>query len=183
MRKLLAVLLVVLAVVTTVLWWFKFEHFAPKVSLVAPLTALGRTTPFEVDVHTDTPGLRSASVQLVANGNTFALLSTTYPPGSFASSAVSDTRLHVEADLANLKVPEGAATIEVFVDTYAWHLSAKPSGPMLTVPVTVHLTPPKIELLTTQHNIRLGGVDVVVFRQSADTTRSGIEAHRSSSFI
>lgn len=183
MRKLLAVLLVGVALATAGVWWVKFEHSAPKVSLGAPLTVLGRTTPFDVDVHTGTPGLRDAKVRLVANGSgangaSFDLLTTAYPPGSFATSAVTDTRLHVEADLVTLKVPEGAATVEVFVDTYAWHLFAQPSGPLLTVPVTVHLTPPKIELLTTQHNVRLGGADVVVYRQSADTTRSGVEVDK-----
>src|SRR5207244_378312 len=69
-------------------------------------------------------------------------------------------------------------TVEVFVDTYAWHLWKPPSGPILSLPVTVHLTPPKVELLTTQHNIRLGGVDVVVFRQSPDATRSGVEVDK-----
>jgi murein DD-endopeptidase MepM/ murein hydrolase activator NlpD len=175
MRTLLALLLVVLAVVTMVLWWFEFEHFAPRVAMVAPLTGLGRKTPFDIDVHTDNPGLRSATVRLIANGTPFDLFSATYPAGTFTSSAGTDTRLHVDTDVAALKVPEGPATVEVFVDTYAWHLWGKPSGPALSVPVTVDLTPPKVELLTTQHNIRLGGVDVVVFRQSADTVSSGIE--------
>jgi murein DD-endopeptidase MepM/ murein hydrolase activator NlpD len=178
MRPLLAVLLVVLAVATTVVWWFKFEHFAPQVSLVAPLTDLGRGTPFDIDVHTDAPGLRSTSVRLTANGTTFELLSSTYPAGTWTSNASTDTRVHVDADLVERKVPEGAATIEVFVDTYAWHLWEPPREPILSVPVTVDLTPPKVELLTTQHNIRLGGVDLVVFRQSPDTTRSGIEVDK-----
>ena len=175
MRTLLAGLLVALAVAATVLWWFKFEHFGPQVSLAAPLPGLGRKTPFDIEVHADNPGLRSASVRLVANGTSVDLLNTTYPPGSFADSAVTDARLHVDVDLVNLKVPEGPATLEVFVDTHAWHLWRASSGPALSVPVTIHLSPPKVELLTTQHNIRLGGVDVVVFRQSPDTVSSGVE--------
>jgi murein DD-endopeptidase MepM/ murein hydrolase activator NlpD len=178
MRTLLAILLVGLAIVTTLLWWFEFEHFAPHVSLVTPVTALGRTTSFDVDIHSDTPGLRSAAVRLVANGTPYELLSTAFPRGTFTSRAVTDTRLHVEADLASLKVPAGPATIEVLVDTHAWHLGKKPAAPALSVPVTVHLTPPKVELLTTQCIVRLGGVDVAVFRQSADTASSGIEVDK-----
>jgi murein DD-endopeptidase MepM/ murein hydrolase activator NlpD len=178
MRTLLAILLVAVGAVTVVLWWFEFEHFPPSVSLVAPLTGLGRKTSFDVDVHTDSPGLRSAGVRLVANGATYDLLSTTYPAGTFTRGAVTDARLHVDADLARLKVPEGAASVEVFVETHAWHLRRQPSGPVLSVPVTVHLTPPKIELLTTQCTVRLGGVDVVVFRQSADTASSGVEVDK-----
>src|SRR5262249_54107530 len=37
---------------------------------------------------------------------------------------------------------------------------------------------PRIELLTTQHNARLGGVELAVFRQSPDTVSSGIEVEK-----
>jgi murein DD-endopeptidase MepM/ murein hydrolase activator NlpD len=178
MRPLLAVLLVLLLFFATVLWWFKFEHFPPRVSLVAPLSVLGRKTPFDIDVHTDTPGLHTASVRLIMNGTPFELFSNTYPAGTWGSPAVTDSRLHIEADLAQLKVPEGNATVEVSVDTHAWHLWGQSHESSLRIPLTVDLTPPKVEVLTTQHNIRLGGVDVVVFRQSPDTTRSGIEVDK-----
>jgi len=117
-------------------------------------------------------------VRLDVNGTAFDLLSETYPEATWSSAGVTEKRLRVEPDLLQLKVPEGAATLEVFVDTYAWHLLAPKPGPLLSVPVTVDLTPPRIDLLTTQHNIRLGGVELAVFRQSPDTVYSAIEVDR-----
>ncbi|HXQ22996.1 MAG TPA: M23 family metallopeptidase [Candidatus Acidoferrales bacterium] len=159
-------------------WWLKFEHHAPQASLAAPRAALGRKTPFDIDVHCDAPGLRTVTVRLQAGGSAFELASESYPKASWRGSGVTEKRLHVESDVVALKVPEGAATLEVLVETYAWHLLPAGNAPRLAVPVTVDLTPPKIELLTTQHNARLGGVELAVFRQSPDTVSSGIEVEK-----
>jgi murein DD-endopeptidase MepM/ murein hydrolase activator NlpD len=160
------------------LWWLKFEHHPPRASLVAPLAALGRKTPFDVDLQSDPPGVRTVTVHLQAGGSTFELASESYPKTSWRGSGVTAKRLHVEADMVQLKVPEGSATLEVLVDTYAWHLLPRSHAPQLSLPVPVDLTPPTIELLTTQHNARLGGVELAVFRQSPDTVSSGIEVDK-----
>ena len=164
--------------VAGVLWWFKFEKHPPQAALVAPLVALGRKTPIDIDVRSDAPGLRAISVRLQAGGNSYDLLSETYPKSSWRGSGLTAKRIHVEPDLLALKVPEGPVTLEVRADTYAWHPFGASPAPRLTVPATLDLTPPRIELLTTQHNVRLGGVELAVFRQSPDTVRSGIEVDK-----
>ena len=164
--------------VAGVLWWFKFEKHPPQAALVAPLQALGRKTPIDIDVRSDAPGLRAITVRLLAGGNAYELLSETYPKSSWRGSGLTAKRIHIEPDLLALKAPEGPVTLEVFADTYAWHPFGAPSAPRLTVPATLDLTPPRIELLTTQHNVRLGGVELAVFRQSPDTVRSGIEVDK-----
>ena len=164
--------------VAGVLWWFKFEKHPPQAALVAPLVALGRKTPIDIDVRSDAPGLRAITVRLQAGGNSYDLLSETYPKSSWRGSGLTAKRIHVEPDLLALKVPEGPVTLEVRADTYAWHPFGASPAPRLTVPATLDLTPPRIELLTTQHNVRLGGVELAVFRQSPDTVRSGIEVDK-----
>ena len=178
MRRAALVLVGAVLLVAGVLWWLKFEKHPPQAALVAPIDALGRKTPIDIAVRSDAPGLRAVTVQLQAGGNTYELLSETYPKAGWRGSGVTEKRIHVEPDLLALKVPEGPVTLEVLADTYAWHLSGKTAAPRLSVPATVDLTPPRIELLTTQHNVRLGGVELAVFRQSPDTVRSGIEVDK-----
>jgi murein DD-endopeptidase MepM/ murein hydrolase activator NlpD len=178
MRAALVVLGAAFLLSVGTLWWLRFEHHAPVVSLPAPVEVLGRKTPIDFDVRSDAPGLRSVTVRLQAGGSSHELLSDTYPTASWRGSGVSEKRVHVEADLLPLKVPEGPATLEVYVETYAWHVLPILRTPQLSLPVTVDLTPPKIELLTTQHNIRLGGMELAVFRQSPDTVRSGIQVDK-----
>lgn len=160
------------------LWWLKFERHPPQASLVTPVETLGRTTPIDIEVHSDPPGLRAVTVRLNAGGTVYELLSDTYPQTDWRGSGLTETRVHIAPDLLQLKVPEGSGTLDVFVDTYAWHLFPPPRVPRLSVPVTIDLTPPRIELLTTQHNVRLGGVELAVFRQSPDTVRSGIQVDK-----
>ena len=174
MRAALAVL-GILVVLTGGVWWLKFEHHPPQASLGAPVEVLGRQTPIDVDVRSDAPGLRSVRVQLTTGAGAFVLLDETYPADSWRGSGLVEKRLHVQPDLQQLKVPEGAAKLEVFVDTYAWHFWPPKPKPQLSVPVVVDLSPPRVELLTTQHNVRLGGVELVVFRQSPDTVSSGVQ--------
>jgi hypothetical protein len=178
MRAVLVLLSAVILLAAGTFWWLKFEHHAPQVSLPVAVDVLGRKTPFDIDVRTDPPGLRGVTVRLQAGGVNFELLNETYPALSWRGSGLAEKRVHVETDLLPLKVPEGPATLEVYAESYAWHILPPARAPLLSRPLTVRLTPPKVELLTTQHNIRLGGVDVAVFRQSPETARSGIEVDK-----
>jgi murein DD-endopeptidase MepM/ murein hydrolase activator NlpD len=178
MRVALAGLAAAFLLIVGILCWSKFERHGPRVSTSAAIQVLGRSTPLDFDVQSDAPGLRSVTVRLQSGGTTYDLLSESFPAVSWWRSGVLQKRLHIEPDLVALKVPEGAATIDVSVETYAWHLLPVSYTPRLTVPVTIDLTPPKVEPLTTQHYVRLGGMDVAVFRQSPDTVRSGVQVDK-----
>jgi len=164
---------------TAALWWLRAEHHPPQAQLATALTVLGRTTPIDIDVRCDAPGLRSLLVRVQGAGpgsapTAFDLFTETYPVPSWLERGVTEKHVHVEPDLLQLKVPEGAVTLEVVAETYGWQLFPKKPVVLLAVPLAVDLTPPRLELLTTQHNMRLGGVDLAVFRQSPDTVDSGI---------
>ncbi len=177
MRGRLALFALLLLLAVT-LWWLKFERHAPQARLVAAVEVLGRKTPIDIEVRSDTPGLRAVGVRLQAGGTAFELLSEAYPRASWRGSGITEKRLHLEPDLVQLKVPEGSAVLEVVVDTYAWRLLPPKGLPVLSAPLNVDLTPPTVELLTTQHNLRLGGVELAVFRQSPDTVRSGVDVDK-----
>jgi len=174
MRGALAVLSLIFVLLLGAGWWLKHEAQAPQATLAAKIEALGRKTPIDIDVHSGLPGLRSISVRLQSGTTSYELLNEAYPPASWRGSLLTDKHLHIESDLTELKVPEGPASLVVLADTYAWHLWSSGPTQLLTLPLTVDLTPPLLAPLTTQHNIRLGGVDTVVFRQSSDTVSSGV---------
>ncbi len=174
MRGFLAFLLLLLALAAGALWWLKFEHQRPQAVLVTPVRVVGGNPTFDIDIRGPGPGLRAVTVALRTGTTAFDLAQETYPARSWLGSGVSEKRLHLQPDLRQLKVPEGPATLEVFADTYAWHLFAH-RAPVLSQPLTVDLTPPTVELLTTQHNVRLGGVELALFRQSPDTVQSGVQ--------
>jgi murein DD-endopeptidase MepM/ murein hydrolase activator NlpD len=179
MRTFLALVFLSVVVALGVLWWVKFEHEPPTAVFVVQPEVLGRKTPLDVRVRAGSNSLRSAVVRLrVAEGEkqgaVYDLVAEAYPPTSWRGSGVIERELHIEAALHDLEVPEGPAALEVFVETHAWHLWTPPMEPRLAVPISVDLTPPRVEILSAPHNMRLGGADLAVFRQSPDTVRSGI---------
>jgi len=178
MRVALAVLGAAFLLIVGILCWSKFERHGPQVSAPAVVQFLGRATPLDFDVQSDPPGLRSVTVRLQSGGTTYDLGSESFPAPGWRRSGVLKKRVHIKVDLGAMKVPEGPARIEVYVETYAWHVLPVSHEPKLSLPVTIDLTPPKIEPLTTQHYVRLGGMDAAVFRQSADTVRSGVEVDK-----
>lgn len=183
MRAVLSAILIFLVVGVGVAWWLRSERRPPQAVPVAAIEFLGSNTPIDIDIRSDGPGFRSIVVRLQATpagaaAQTFELMNETYPSPAFLTPGVTSKRLHLEPDLLQLQVPEGQATLEVIGDTYAWHLWTKQPAVLLSTAVTVDLSPPRIELLTTQHNLRLGGAEVAVFRQSPDTIASSIEVDK-----
>jgi murein DD-endopeptidase MepM/ murein hydrolase activator NlpD len=180
MRTFLAFVFLAVVVALGAVWWLKFEHETPSAAFATPPQVLGRRTPLDVHVRAGSASLRSAAVRLrptegEKKDQSFDLAVEEFPAmSSWGGSGIAEKQVHVEADLAELGVPEGPALLEVFVDSHAWHLLGPPAEPKLALPVTVDLSAPRIEMLSTQHNIRLGGVDLAVFRSSSDTARSGV---------
>jgi murein DD-endopeptidase MepM/ murein hydrolase activator NlpD len=178
MRSALAVLTLLLILAGGAAWWLKREGQPPQAALTSKLETLGRKTAVDIDLRSDAPGLRTVTVRLQAAGTIYELLNETYPAEGWRGSLLTEKHLHLEPDLSVLKVPEGPVTLEVFADTYAWHLWQRVEAPRLSVPLSVDLSPPLLSVLTTQHNLRLGGADLVIFRQSADTIASGVQVDK-----
>lgn len=184
MRAVISAIVLLLVLGLGLTWWLRSEGRPPQAVAAAPLEFLGRNAPIDIDVRTDGPGFRSVAVRLQtlpaagAAAQSFELLHESFPAPAFLTPGVTNKRLHLDLDVVQRQIPEGRATLEVLGDTYAWRLRSKQPQVLLSLPVIVDLTPPRIELLTTQHNVRLGGVELVVFRQSEDTVESRVDVDK-----
>jgi len=178
MRTLLFLIIAGVAGIFGALWVLQFESFPPRAEIAEEVSSLGRSAKLDITVHADAPGLHLVEVRVRPESGSaddaVVIHEQTFAANSWRGSGVRQARVEIEADFAELKVPEGPATLEVFVESYAWHVIPSASAPRLTLPIEVDLSPPRIEVLSTSHSLRLGGVDVLVFRQSADTVESGV---------
>lgn len=177
MRTLIALLLLLFVGSCAAVWWLQFESFPPEAKFLSEGGKLGRGAEFEFSLHADAPGLHTVEIRLqpeAPEAEPIVLHSETFEATSWRGSGLREKQLTITPDFVALGVPEGKASLEVYVDTYAWHLGARPEGPQLTVPIEVDLTPPRLEMLSSEHNLRVGGSAVVVFRQSPDTVESGV---------
>ena len=171
-RFVVVVFAMLFAVVGATVWWFKLEPGPPHIEFEHPKDVVGRSGSWDVDVQArGHPGLRSIDVRLRSGGATFPLYGEELPADG---PRVTERQIHVEADLAAAGVPQGPAQLEVAADTRAWHFFGGTRGGVATRDVTIDTVPPRVDLLTTQHNMRLGGTAVAVFRLGADAVDAGV---------
>lgn len=158
------------ALVGTV-WWLKFEPSPPRIDIAALGEPVGRTATGEIVVRASgRPGLRYVQVRLVSNGQALALHDEEIP----ADPPVHERRIALASDLAAAGAVEGPATLEVVAASYAWHLLGGSREGQTSRSLTIDTTPPRVELLTTQHNMRLGGSALALFRVSSDAVEVGV---------
>lgn len=171
-RFVLVVLTALIALVVASIWWFKLESGPPRIEFQDAKDVVGRTGAWDVVIRTTgRPGLHHIAAQLRAGGQTFPLLAEELPADGPRETV---RQLHLAADLAASGVPQGPAQIEVTADTRAWHVFGGSRSGMATHNVTVDTVPPHVDLLTTQHNMRLGGVSLVLFRVDPDAVAAGV---------
>ena len=81
--------------------------------------------------------------------------------------------LPVRFETASLGLREGAATIEVWARDDFWRPVRRGDRAVASAPVTIDLTPPKVEVLGATRYVSPGGVQLVAFRVS-DAERTDV---------
>ncbi len=171
-RFVLVVGAALVALLVATVWWFKLEPGPPSIEFENVKDAVGRRGVWDVVIRTKgRPGLRSIAVRLRAGGQSYPLFAEELPADG---PRETERRVHVDSDLAGLGVPQGPAQLEVAADTRAWHLFGGSPVALATRDVTVDTVPPRLDLLSTQHNMRLGGTSLVLFRLGSDAVDAGV---------
>jgi len=152
------------------------EPMSPTAAMNAPVTVVSRTTPISVKVRDRGTGLAKVEVRLVSpNGSGVVIASQSFPKRSPGWPwLVQEEVLDTTVEAAGTHLFEGRAAVEVWVSDHSW-LGGFRRGPRLVHPVTVDLTPPSLEVLSTQHALRLGGSQIAVYKVSPDAVASGVE--------
>jgi murein DD-endopeptidase MepM/ murein hydrolase activator NlpD len=155
--------------------WEKLEWRLPEAELLHPTDVLGRNGTIDVHVRDAGTGLSRSRVEIEGGGTRIQLASAEYPAASWRRSTIQETTLSVPLRPLERKIPEGPATISVYADDYSWLRWFRSERPVLERTVTVDLTPPTVEVLSTEHYVKIGGAEFLLYKTSADTVRSGVE--------
>jgi murein DD-endopeptidase MepM/ murein hydrolase activator NlpD len=168
MRTVLALVVLVVVLLLTVA-----EPLRPTARVTAP-DVLGPATPIEVAVEDRGWGLAQVDVALVPEGGEPIPLGTeAFPRSLGVGSGVAATTLTVHPDAGGTPAPEGAAVLEVRARDWSW-LNLFRSEPTLRHPVRIDRTPPRLEVLSSQHRVQVGGSEALVYRVSDDAVESGV---------
>ncbi|HEU4370215.1 MAG TPA: M23 family metallopeptidase [Methylomirabilota bacterium] len=151
------VLVLLLAVVGSVSY-LAWRQSVPGVSAAAPAPrALGHNASFTVTLEAARGNVRGAEVRLVQGGKPVTLARLEGPPGP-------RVQLPVTVQAAALGLKEGAATLEVWGGDDFWRPLRSANRALVSQPVTIDLTPPRLEILGATRYVSPGGAVLVAFR-------------------
>lgn len=152
----------------------------PEIKIEAAQSVIGRSTAITVGIIERDRGLSRVRIDLEQEGKIEPLADKSYSHRSMISFWGPKTEQdEVLLDVGRQKIPglkAGKATIRVTADrTGTWLLHPDPVTQELTLPV--RLTPPSIQILSSQTYVAQGGSEVVVYRVGESSVRDGVRAN------
>ncbi len=161
------------------LWWFKIDRGLASAHLEGASEVVGRHAAWVVNVEAPgRSGLRSVSIRLISGDRIFELAARRFERTGWFGSGVAAVRIPIEVDLGELEVPEGPATLEVLAETYGWRMLDRQTPTAGRFPQRVDRSPPAAQVVSDQHNIRLGGSSLAIFRIAPDAVTMEVRVDR-----
>jgi murein DD-endopeptidase MepM/ murein hydrolase activator NlpD len=140
-----------------------------RAALAPPPKFIGVRTPLTLDLRAARGGVRSVEIRLVqGNGRVTALSHT------FSGPPADAQRVQLVVAGRELGLREGAATLEVRAADGFWRPVRIDEHPIISLPVTLDLTPPSLEVLAATRYLHQGGGGLVALR-SKGGSRVGVQ--------
>jgi murein DD-endopeptidase MepM/ murein hydrolase activator NlpD len=153
--------LLVLALLVTVVGgvsYLGWRQSVPGVTVAAEVPRfLGHDTSFAVSLRAARGALQRGEVRVVQGGTPVTVASVDSP----RTQAVD---VPVKIESAKLGLKEGAATLEVWGSDDFWRPWRWKETARLSQPVTIDLTPPRVEVLSSTRYVSPGGAVMIAFR-------------------
>jgi murein DD-endopeptidase MepM/ murein hydrolase activator NlpD len=168
-------LVILVAVIGAVLYVAGRMLMAPRptLTLAGPFDLVGRNATLSLDAR-DPTGLRTLKVTIRQGDKEQTIVDETYQPPR--------PQAHVEwrpAKQARFPLREGRGVVRVEARNASWGHFFQGKTATLEKEFTARLTPPRVEVLTTQHYVNQGGCDMVVYRVTPPGAESGVQAGES----
>ena len=144
------------------------EWYKPSIRIKLDSDYVG-TNPFDIEVKDRGKGLKRVRVSLVDAHGESELISKDYPV------PVKEDILHIKLDPLKLGIKDGPAEIRVQAEDRSRIKLFSGNKVTVVQKVVVDITPPRVEVLSREHYVNLGGSGLVVYKTSSDTVRSGVK--------
>lgn len=155
---------------------------APVISVQPALRGVGVNTPLRFEVRDAKYAIKSVTIQVLQNGQTYPVpVTSRQPVAGHAPKAFwgrgGQTEI-VQARVGRKVIPqlkEGRATLLITAVNTSWGRFFRGGKRFVAFDLPVRFAPPMVDVLTTQHYINQGGCDMVVYRVSEGTLKSGVQ--------
>ncbi|MCE2486276.1 MAG: M23 family metallopeptidase [Desulfurellaceae bacterium] len=165
-----------LLLLVAVLYW-NWDGSPPVISWPSNLSeSVGGQSPITVRLLDSGKGLASVSVVAVQADTRTPILTERIarPLAPWASGTLHrELTFSLDATPGLAAFRDGSFSVEVRAEDHAnWWLFSRSAAAVRTF--ELDRTPPRVILLSTQHRIRQGGAELIRYRTSPDTQRSGV---------
>jgi murein DD-endopeptidase MepM/ murein hydrolase activator NlpD len=129
-----------------------------------------------IDLEDHDSGPRSLQVRLLDQSGSRSLAEKSFPGGSLAGGDSEASRQHFELHLdpADLRIPDGTATLVISARDWSWRDGFAGNRSELSIPVLVDTRPPQVALVSGLTYIKRGGSAAAVYRLGEATAQDGV---------
>lgn len=146
----------------------RMESEPPAISFPKEVLALGRSTAWEFVASDEKSGLRQVRAWVRQGEKSTPLFSEDYP-----GRGTNRREVNLMLEPKSLGLADGAATLIVAAQDHSLK-NFKGNSVFREVPVAIDTEAPRLDILSTQHNVNRGGVGVVAYRLSEPPALTGV---------
>ena len=175
-------LLVICVVILVPLIWvmiYRFKGTPPGITADLPSLYLKDGVPLSLNITDTGTGLREIHVRLMQQEAEKTLLKKTYPAGSvfnpFSGEISKEDRFAIPVEPGRHGLSDGEAVLEIQVTDQSWRGWNRGNVAEKKISVFIDTQPPKIEVLSRQHNVERGGSGLVIYRLFETDLKSGVQ--------
>ncbi|MCD4754850.1 MAG: M23 family metallopeptidase [Deltaproteobacteria bacterium] len=157
------------------LGYFLLEGSPPELQVVSVPETVGREYVLTVEVKDARSGIRSISAVLSQGDMVFELDPKIYKTKEWwRGSGVKDEKIFWVIKPFELGMTDGKALLRITARDSSWRNSLKGNEQIWETEVPIDITPPRIAVKSTVHNIRTGGTGLVSYRVSELPSKTGV---------
>ncbi len=173
------ILFLVVAVPAAWILFNKFEGDVPEANLSLPSQYLKQSYEINMTVGEYGTGLKHVFITLVQKDNEKVLLDKHYKAPSllslFSDSGIRQDSFVIPVEIRKYGMSDGDAVIRILVTDYSWYKWGKGNQLSEEHPVIIDTSPPKVRILTSQHNVAKGGAGLIVYKLEEENIQSGVK--------
>lgn len=178
-KKFILVLLCAVLGLGIYVLFYTFEGKQPVIDIDLPSVYLKKSYEMTFDVKDQQTGLRKVMVSIIQQNKEKVLLEKKYKnsmfSGLFSDSKIIKDAFTIPVQSRKYGMTDGEAVIRVEASDSSWRGWNKGNIALVEKKVIIDSKPPKISVLTKQHNIERGGAGLVIYKLFEKNIKSGVK--------
>ncbi len=168
-------LLIIIPVVWTLVLKMEGEKPILEDGLESPF--IGQKKQITIKASDEKSGIRKIWVGLIKDGKEYTVFEKTFSAlGWLEGGREKSISVDVDIDTEILGLSDGKGILRIVVRDYSWKKWGKGNTIYVEKEVRIDTQSPKIEVLSTTHNIAQGGSGLVIYKVSESCPKSGVYA-------